>query len=97
MERVKELGDASVPFTFDVHAVIFSDDAPALESALHQEFDRSRVNCVNRRKEFFRVKLNDIRSAVERICGADVDFRMTVLAEEYYESLRLQGVTQEAA
>ena len=60
MDRVKELGDASVPFTFDVHAMIYSEDAPGLENTLHKHFDDRRVNLVNKRKEFFKVSLDDI-------------------------------------
>ncbi|MGD8172860.1 DUF4041 domain-containing protein [Vibrio sp. TRT 21S02] len=89
MDRVKELGDASVPFPFDVHAMIYTDDAPALETALHREFHSQRVNAVNLRKEFFNVDLEDIKDAVEKIAGVDAEFKMTALAEDYYESLRL--------
>lgn len=91
MERVKELGDASVPFLFDVHAIVYSDDAPAMEAALHKQFDHSRVNAVNRKKEFFRVPLSEIKNAVERMAGREADFIMTAAAEEYYETMRLQG------
>ena len=52
-DRVDELGDASVPFNFDVHAMIFSDDAPALEAALHRAFEDRKINMVNTRREFF--------------------------------------------
>jgi multidrug efflux pump subunit AcrA (membrane-fusion protein) len=90
MDRVKELGDASVPFPFDVHAMIYAEDAPALETALHRKFTSLRVNAVNLRKEFFQVDLDSIKEAVESIDGLDAEFRMTVLAEDYYESLRLQ-------
>lgn len=89
MDRVKELGDASVPFSFDVHAMIYVEDAPALESALHKEFTHKRVNAVNLRKEFFTVDLESIKEAVNKIAGVDADFNMTVLAEEYFESKRL--------
>ena len=89
MDRVKELGDASVPFSFDVHAMIYVEDAPALESALHREFTHKRVNAVNLRKEFFTIDLESIKEAVNKIAGVDADFNMTVLAEEYYESKRL--------
>jgi hypothetical protein len=89
MDRVKELGDASVPFPFDVHAMIYVDDAPSLEAALHREFHAQRVNAVNLRKEFFSVDLDDIRQAVEKIAGVEAEFKMTALAEDYYESLRL--------
>lgn len=97
LERVKELGDASVPFPFDVHAVIYSEDAPALEAALHRRFDGARLNAVNRRKEFFRASLTEIRATVEELWGADADFRTTALAEEYYETMRLQGSIVQAA
>lgn len=89
IDRVKELGDASVPFPFDVHAMIYTDDAPALETALHREFHSQRVNAVNLRKEFFSVDLEEIKDAVEKIAGVDAEFKMTALAEDYYESLRL--------
>lgn len=89
MDRVKELGDASVPFPFDVHAMIYTDDAPSLETALHREFHSQRVNAVNLRKEFFCVDLEEIKDAVEKIAGVDAEFKMTALAEDYYESLRL--------
>ena len=90
LDRVKELGDASVPFSFDVHAIIFSDDAPALESALHREFSHHRVNAVNLRKEFFRVGLQSIREAVEKISDDEADFTTTIAAEEYFETKRLK-------
>ena len=89
MDRVKELGDASVPFPFDVHAMIYTDDAPALETALHREFNSKRVNAVNLRKEFFNVDLASIQEAVEKIAGIEAEFKTTALAEDYYESLRL--------
>lgn len=89
MDRVKELGDASVPFSFDVHAMIYVEDAPSLESALHREFNHKRVNAVNLRKEFFETDLNSIKDAVEKIAGIDAEFNTTILAEEYFESRRL--------
>lgn len=88
-ERVRELGDASVPFSFDIHAMIASDDAPALENQLHKEFAHRRVNAVNLRKEFFRVSLDDIRKKVEAVTGKESDFVMTILAEEYYQTQRM--------
>jgi len=62
LERVHELGDASVPFPFDVHATVWSEDAPALEAALHQYFRDRSVNLANPRKEFFHVSLPEIES-----------------------------------
>jgi len=86
--RVKELGDASVPFGFDVHAMIYSEDAPTLERALHSEFDGLRVNRVNTRKEFFRVSLADIRKAVAKHHGV-ITFVTNAEAEEYRKTVAL--------
>jgi len=91
MDRVKELGDASVPFSFDVHAMIYSEDAPALERTLHNEFTRYRLNQVNLKKEFFKIDLLDIKKKAEAFVEGDFEFRVTALAEEYYESLKLRG------
>ncbi|QDV44098.1 hypothetical protein Enr13x_39590 [Stieleria neptunia] len=88
LDRVKELGDASVPFPFDVHMMISSDDAPSLEAALHREFKSNRVNRINLRKEFFRVPIDEIAEAVER-CRAKVDYIAEPEALEYNESLRM--------
>ena len=82
----------SVSFPFDVHAMIYTDDAPALETALHREFNSKRVNAVNLRKEFFNVDLASIQEAVEKIVGIEAEFKITALAEDYYESLRLSEV-----
>ncbi len=88
LDRVKELGDASVPFPFDVHMMIASDNAPALEAALHREFHKRRVNRVNFRKEFFRVSVDEIARVVERECGK-VDYVIQPEAIEYRETLTL--------
>ncbi len=90
MDRVKELGDASVPFSFDVHAIIFSADAPKLENELHKQFNDKRVNAVNLRKEFFHVSLEDIRTKVDSITGETSTFTTTILADEYYQTKRLR-------
>jgi len=89
MERVRELGDASVPFGFDVHALIRSEDAPALESALHRRFARHQVNKVNRRKEFFRLKLRDVRAAIEEM-GQDVRWTIAAEAKDFRETLAME-------
>ena len=94
MDRIKELGDASVPFKFDVHAMIYVDDAPTLERNLHKEFTHKRVNAVNLRKEFFNVDLNSIKEAVHKIAGIDAEFNTTILAEEYFETKRLTELTE---
>jgi len=85
-DRVRELGDASVPFQFDTHAIIYSDDAPALERALHAEFESVRINVQNYRKEFFRARLDDVEAAVKRL-APDAPFFKDVEAQEYRETL----------
>lgn len=94
MERIKELGDASVPFNFDVHAMIFCDDAPALEAALHREFESKKVNIVNQRREFFKVSLEEIEEVVKRNYDKTVEFTVTPDAEQYRtsEALRKRGI-----
>lgn len=89
-ERIDELGDASVPFKFDVHALIFSDDAPALEAALHKEFDDKKVNMVNSRKEFFSVTLDEIKKVVHDNHDKVVEFIDVAPAEQYRESLKMK-------
>lgn len=83
MDRVKELGDASVPFNFDVHAMIFSEDAPKLENELHKAFTNKRVNLVNNRKEFFKVTLGEVESLVKIKHNKTVEFTKLAQAEEY--------------
>jgi len=78
MDRVKELGDASVPFSFDVHGMIFSDNAPELETKLHQKFKNKRVNKINTRKEFFKVNLEEIQKECEKF---DSKIELTKVAE----------------
>lgn len=85
MDRVKELGDASVPFPFDVHAMIFCEDAPALENALHKKFDQMRLNLINQRKEFFKVTLEQIEKAVHEN-GATIEFTKIAEARDFRES-----------
>ena len=87
MERVDELGDASVPFNFDVHAMIFCDDAPALEAALHRAFDERKMNKINTRREFFRVPLSEIENVVRQNYDKSVDFVRVPPAEQYRRSL----------
>lgn len=86
MDRIDELGDASVPFDFDVHALIFSEDAPALEAALHRAFEDRKLNMVNTRREFFRVSLDEIKSVVKQNFDKTVEFVDIPLAEQYRNS-----------
>ena len=90
MDRVKELGDASVPFDFDVHAMIYSEDAPKLEKELHKVFESQQVNKVNYRKEFFRVNVSDIKSKIDEM---DIEAHWTMKAEakEYRETLAIEN------
>ena len=92
MDRVRELGDASVPFEFDVHAIIPTDDAPSLEYQLHEEFDELRVNKVNFRKEFFSLPLEKVREVLAKK-GVECSFTMTAEAHEYRESMALSKMT----
>lgn len=90
MDRVDELGDASVPFDFDVHAMIFSDDAPKLEAALHKAFASRKLNFVNQRREFFNVTLDEIKQVVKENFDKSVEFIDLAPAEQYRESLLLK-------
>lgn len=91
-DRVDELGDASVPFRFDVHAFIFAEDAVALEAALHNAFANRRVNLVNMRREFFHVTLDEIESCVKANYSETVEFTRTVTAQEYRQTLELRNM-----
>lgn len=93
-DRIRELGDASVPFEFDVHAMIQSEDAPTLERELHAQFEEYRVNKVNYRKEFFRVPLQAIRDFVAAR-QLEATFTMAAEAHEYRESLALAKMSPE--
>lgn len=89
LDRVKELGDASVPFPFDVHAIIETDDAPALETNLHRALSLMQMNKVNPRKEFFKVQLADIRALVEK-AGLKANWTIEAAAAEYRETLAIE-------
>ena len=89
MDRIKELSSASVPFEFDVHAMIFSDDAPSLETALHQKFQNRSVNRVNLRKEFFNVPLDEIEAFVKENYNSTTVFTKIPVAKEYNETLNI--------
>ena len=94
MDRVKELGDASVPFPFDVHSFIFSDDAVGLEHTLHVELNERRVNKVNLRKEFFRISIDELEEMVYKH-QPTAEFNRTMLAEQYNQSLSTDFVREE--
>ena len=92
-DRVRELGGASVPFAFDVHALIYAEDAPALEAELHRQFREAKVNKVNRRKEFFRLPLAEIRAAIGAM-NPDVRWSLAAEAQEYHDTLALEARLQ---
>lgn len=89
-DRIDELGDASVPFKFDVHAMIFSEDAPKLEATLHHVFEKNKVNMINGRKEFFRVPLEEIEKVVKENHDKLIKFKEIPDAEQYRESLKIK-------
>ncbi|MBQ3045170.1 MAG: DUF4041 domain-containing protein [Clostridia bacterium] len=89
-ERIDELGDASVPFDFDIHAMIFSEDAPGLESALHNAFEHRKLNLVNHRREFFNVTLDEIKDVVKKNYDKTVEFIDVADAEQYRVSQKMK-------
>lgn len=88
IDRIKELGDASVPFQFDIHAMIYSEDAPTLENSLHKAFTNKKVNMLNYRKEFFKVTLDEIEQKTKEI-GLEAEFKRLPEAMEYRETLAI--------
>ncbi len=92
-ERVNELGDASVPFPFDVHSFIFSDDAVGLEQNIHKILNNKRINKVNLRKEFFGVSIDELEELVYTL-EPSAEFNRTLLAEQYYQSLSIDDVPE---
>lgn len=85
-DRVRELGDASVPFLYDTHALFFSDDAVTLENELHKAFADRRVNFVNQRREFFFATPGEVREHLMQKVGGLLEFNETPEASEYYQS-----------
>ena len=86
---IDELGSASVPFKFDVHSFIFSNDAVQLESDLHQALENNRVNKVNNRKEFFKISIDDLENLVYKFDPA-AEFNKTMVAEQYRQTLSIE-------
>ncbi len=89
MDRIVELGDASVPFAFDVHAMVYTDDAPAFENALHKEFEQERMNKINLRKEFFKVTIDDIEKTCSKL-GYKIKLSKLAEAREYHQTQELE-------
>lgn len=94
LDRIRELGDASVPFEFDVHALLSSGDAPGLERALHKAFVKHQVNKVNPRKEFFRVPLGDLHAAIDGM-GIQASWTLVSEAREYKETQAIERAMAE--
>lgn len=94
LDRVKELSDASVPFDFDVHALIESEDAPTLETALHKHFVLDRLNKVNHRREFFRTTAAEVKRQIEGL-GLQAQWTLAAEARQYYETLAIEKVIAE--
>ena len=94
LERVDELGGASVPFQFDVHALIFTEDAPGLEAALHNAFEKQKVNKINARREFFRVSLDEIKRVVRKNFDKTVEWVDIPAAEQYRQTLLMEGTSE---
>lgn len=89
IERVNELGSASVPFKFDVHALIFSENAYKLETELHERFDKNRINKVNKRKEYFDITLDEIKEVLSKYPSLTFDFHEIPEAIEYRDTQKL--------
>jgi hypothetical protein len=88
LDRIYELGDASVPFRYDVHAIFFSEDAVSLENELHERFSAHRVNWVNARKEFFFASPAEVRTVLSEKLGNLLEFAEHVESTEYLQSVR---------
>lgn len=95
-ERITELSGASVPFKFDIHALIFSYDAPALEAKLHKAFEDKKVNVVNQRKEFFNVTLDEIKKVVTEKVDKSVEFVDYPEADEFRSTLKLKSMQKKS-
>ena len=93
LDRIDELGDASVPFKFDIHAMVFSENAVGLEQKMHEILNDQRVNKINQRKEFFYADVNSLESLVQEI-EPTAEFTLTMKAEEYRQSLSVKEEKQ---
>lgn len=96
LDRIRELGSASVPFTFDIHAMIFSEDAPNLENKLHKRFADRRVNQVNFRKEFFKVNIDEVADVIKQEFDQTLEITKLAQAEEYNRTLQILSESEAA-
>ncbi|MFS1564340.1 MAG: GIY-YIG nuclease family protein [Candidatus Arsenophonus phytopathogenicus] len=90
MEKISELNSANVPFEFDVHAMISSDDAPSLEKAIHNDLNSNRLNKVNFRKEFFKVNINEIIKSV-KINHGEIEYVSNPIALQYSKTIEKEN------
>lgn len=97
IDRIRELSDASVPFNFDVHCLFFSKDAVTIETAMHEKLSRSRVNVVNRRREFFRVSPLEVKTHLAELAGELLQFQDVPEALEYRQCLTQLGSEKQLA
>ncbi|PYZ94882.1 hypothetical protein CR194_04985 [Salipaludibacillus keqinensis] len=95
LDRIDELGNASVPFKFDIHAMVFSDNAVDLEQKIHERLTPNRINKINLRKEFFSSDINNLQAIVQDI-DSTVEFTTTLAAEEYRQSLSIEQEEQKS-
>jgi len=95
IDRIRELSDASVPFGFDVHAMLYTENAPELENKIHKQFEINRMNLVNPRREFFAVALDEIEKWAKT---EGVDLQLTKIAEarEYRETMAIRAKDEES-
>lgn len=84
-DRVRELGDASVPFEFDVHAMIPCDDAPSLENKLHCTFEKYKINLINNRREFFKIPIDIVEAELKKEIS-NIYFTREALADQFHRS-----------
>lgn len=96
-ERIDELSGAAVPFNFDIHAMIFSDNAPDLEAKLHKHFEKDRVNKINGRKEFYRTNIDEIEKVVKANYDKTIEINKVPEAEQYRESQQIEKAMTQAA
>lgn len=96
MDRVRELGDASVPFNFDVHAMVYSENAPDLEYRIHKQLAEKRINLINNRREFFKVDLVDVEGIFSEI-GHPLTLTKLAEAKEYRETLAIREAQKSTA
>lgn len=97
LDRVRELGDASVPFRYDVHAIVFSEDAVALENRLHHALEDRRLNLVNARREFFYAAPSEVKALLTAADGSVLEFIEEPEADEWHQSLNARRRMRAAA